>query len=186
MKGVLVVTLKVAEAESPVVPVTVIVYVPGTAPVLTTKPAPSTWPDGVIVHVAVNRGTTLGVAGACENLHVPASPTLNPPPLTVMAVPIGAALGDNVMKGPRTVRVAEAASPVLPVTVTVYVPGETAPIVKLPLGAPLPGVTKEQVTGTTAGPPLIVHDVSAAENPTPSTTMVAPSGPELGIRVIVG
>jgi len=35
--------------------------------------------------------------------------------------------------------------------------------------------------------PLIVHiAVSAAENPAPSITIAAPTGPELGVRVIAG
>jgi hypothetical protein len=117
----------------------------------------------------------------------PASAVLKPPPLTVIVVPTGAAFGDNVMNGPTTVRLAEPASPVLPVTVTVYVPGETVPMKKLPVGAPLPGVTKVQVgvLMSNAGP-LIVHVVSAAENPAPLITIAAPTGPELGTRVIVG
>jgi hypothetical protein len=119
-------------------------------------------------------------------LHV-ASATLKPLPVIEILVLTGPELGDKVMDGPRTVRVAEAESPVLPVTVTVYVPGETVPIVKLPLGAPLPGVMILHPTDTTAGEPPIVHiALSAAENPAPLTTIVAPTGPELGIRVNVG
>ena len=42
MNGVLVVTFRVAAAESPVEPVTVIVYVPGVAPELILNPLPTT------------------------------------------------------------------------------------------------------------------------------------------------
>ena len=136
--------------------------------------------------------TIIGVLGDCTKLGVlhglAASPVLKPLPVTETVVPTGPLFGDNVMNGPMTVMVVEAASPVLPVRVTVYVPGETEPIVKLPVGAPLPGVTKLQVGAVTRDSgPLSVHIiVSATENPAPSTTMVAPTGAEPGIRVIVG
>jgi len=117
MNGVLVVTVSCAEAESPVRPLTVIVYTPGVAPPLMMNAAPSSWPVAVIVHEEDD--TTNGLAGACENVHIPASPVLNCPPVTVILVPTGAAFGDRVMNGARTVKVAVPASPVLPVTVTV-------------------------------------------------------------------
>jgi len=72
-----------------------------------------------------------GVLGDCTKLggpHGPTSPVLKPLPVTETIVPTGPLFGDNVMNGPRTVSVAEAESPVLPVTLTVYVPGETVPM----------------------------------------------------------
>ena len=90
------------------------------------------------------------------------------------------------MKGAGTVNVACAASPVEPVTVTVYVPGGTPPTKNVPLGAPLPGTTKVQVGAEMSRPPVIVQVVSAAENPTPVTVTCVPGGPLFGVRVIEG
>ena len=58
-------------------------------------------------------------------LHGPASAGLNPLPVTATIVPIGPILGVRIMTGVLTVtvKVAEAESPLLPVTVRVYVPG---------------------------------------------------------------
>jgi hypothetical protein len=185
MNGVLVVTVNGAEAESPVTPVTVRVYVPGVAPALTMKPVPSNWPVAVIVHD--DDDTMTGEAGACEKVQGPAaSAVLNPPPATVIIVPSGAAFGEITMNGAITLKVAEAESPVLPTKVTVYVPGLTRPALKLPLGAPLPGVVKLHVKAGTNGAPPMVHVVSAAEKPAPLTTTSVPTGPKLGIRVAVG
>jgi hypothetical protein len=51
-----------------------------------------------------------------------------PLPKTVMTDPLGADEGVRVMCGPLTVKTAVAKSPVLPVTVTMYVPGTAVPV----------------------------------------------------------
>jgi hypothetical protein len=118
MKGALVVTVKVAEAASPVVPVTVIVYAPGMAVAATLNPLGANCPLGVIVHV--DEATTTGAAGACEITHTPASPRLKLPPLMVIASPTGPEVGVSVIAGAGIVKLACAVSPVVvPDSVTV-------------------------------------------------------------------
>jgi len=79
--------------------------------------------------VQVAAFTIKGEAGACPKVHVPASPVLKPLPVTATIVPIEPMLGVSTMNGVLTVTVklAEAESPVVPVTVSVYVPG-VAPV----------------------------------------------------------
>ena len=48
----------------------------------TVNPLPVNWPEAVIVQVPA--ATITGVDGDCPKVHVPASPELNPPPVTVM------------------------------------------------------------------------------------------------------
>src|SRR5208282_2513595 len=117
MNGALAVTVKVAEAASPVVPVTVIVYAPGVAVAATLNPLGANCPLGVIVHVDAAKIT--GAAGACEMTQTPASPRLNPPPLIVTASLIGPEVGVSVIAGVGIVKLACPVSPVAPVRVTV-------------------------------------------------------------------
>jgi hypothetical protein len=115
--------VNVAEAESPVVPVTVRVYGPGVAAAATVNPLPVTWPEELIVQVVAE--VIAGVVGACEKVHAPASPELKLLPVTAMVVPMGPELGVRRMNGTLTVTVkpALAKSVVVPVTMIVYVPG---------------------------------------------------------------
>jgi len=70
------------------------------------------------------------------------------------------------------------------VTVTVYVPGDTPPTKKLPLGAPLPAVIVHNgVVGRVLGP--ILQKVSPNEKPVPVKVTDDPSPPVLGERVIL-
>ena len=62
--GAFVVTVKVVLAESPVLPVTVRVYTPGTADVAIVNPLVVNTPLELIVHT--DAITMLGVAGDCE------------------------------------------------------------------------------------------------------------------------
>ena len=76
------VTVNPADPISPVGPVTVRVYVPGVAPALTANPLPVTCPEALIVHVA--DPTMSGLDGDWPKVHVPASPELNPAPVTAI------------------------------------------------------------------------------------------------------
>ena len=72
--------------------------------------------------------TITGALGVCTKfgvLHGPASAELKLLPVTATIVPMGPMLGVSTMNGVLTVTVklAEAVSPVAPVTVSVYVPG---------------------------------------------------------------
>ena len=118
MNGALAVTVKVPEAASPLVPVTVIVYAPGVAVAATLNPLGANCPLGVIVQV--DAATITGAAGACEITQTPASARLNPPPLMVTASLIGPEVGVKVIDGAGIVKLACATSPVVvPVSVTV-------------------------------------------------------------------
>ena len=119
--GTVVVTTKLADAISPVVPFTLTVYNPGVAVVATVKPLAEIAPVEVIVHDIDVKIT--GVVGDCRKVHAPTSPVLKPFPLTPMLVPIGPCTGLSVILGPVTTKLADAVSPVLPFTVTTYVPG---------------------------------------------------------------
>jgi len=86
---------------SPVLPRTWTRYVPGVAVLATVKLLPVNWPAAVIVHeTAVNR---TGLAGDCKKLHRPASPVLNPRPVTDTGVVTGPDEGNSRMIGPVTV-----------------------------------------------------------------------------------
>ena len=119
--GTVVVTTKVVEAISPVLPFTLTVNGPGVAVVATLKLLAVNAPVAVIVHATDAKIT--GVAGDCRKLHAPTSPVLKPLPLTAMLVPMGPETGLTLMLGPVTTKLAEAVSPVLPFTETTYVPG---------------------------------------------------------------
>jgi len=120
MKGALVVTVKVLEAESPRPPVTVIVYVPGVAVVATLNPLGAIFPLVSMVHVEA--ATMTGAAGACEIIQgfAAKSTRLNPPPLMVTAVLTGPEAGVSTIAGVGIVKDACAVSPVVvPFRVTV-------------------------------------------------------------------
>ena len=72
----------------------------------------------------------------------------------------------------------------LPVTVTVYAPGETDFTVKLPVAMP-PEIVHETVVASVAGS-IGLHDVSVSQNPEPLTITDVPVGPLVGERVTVG
>jgi len=112
-----VVTTKVALAVSPEVPLTVTMYGPGVAVAATAKLVADNWPLARIVHAGVaNRA---GVVGDCINgRHRPASKVLNPLPVMVTAVVVGPEIGERVICGPVTTKLADAISPVLPFTET--------------------------------------------------------------------
>jgi hypothetical protein len=114
-----VVTMKVALAESPVLPFTVTIYAPGVAVPATLKLLPDNWPVAVIVHVdagvAANR---VGPDGVCINGRHVVSTVLNPLPVILTAVVMGPEFGERVICGPVTTKLADAISPVLPFTET--------------------------------------------------------------------
>jgi hypothetical protein len=88
------------------------------------------------------------------------------------------------------------AQPVLPrqpVTSIKYSPGETFPMMKLPLTIPVPTAMAQAAeparTGLKTLPfplPLIEHDWSVGRKPVPLITTDVPTGPDLGINVSLG
>jgi hypothetical protein len=117
--------------------------------------------------------------------HEPVSVVEKPLPVTVTVIPVTPELGVSTILGPVTVNVACAESPVEPVTVTVYVPGDTPPTKKLPLGVPLPAVIVHVGVVTRVLGPIVQGPVSPNENPVPVTVTVDPSPPDVGERVIL-
>jgi hypothetical protein len=83
------------------------------------NPVPVNCPEAFIVHV--DDATISGLDGDCPIVHVPASPELNPPPVRAILVPTTPDFGVGTMNGALvvTLKLAEAASPDVPVTVTV-------------------------------------------------------------------
>jgi hypothetical protein len=148
------VTTKLAEAISPLIPCTETVYVPGVIGDATTKLLPVNWPEELIVQAGV--ANSVGTVGDCiSGRHVPASAVLKPLPVNVTPVPEGPPVGLRVIVGAFvvTVKVALAASPLLPVTVIVYTPGvaEVATVNALVTNWPLVLMVHDEATFTISG-----------------------------------
>jgi hypothetical protein len=110
------ITVNVAGAESPVLPVTVITYGPAAVPGATVN-EPVTTPAAMLqVEGGVDDMIPLGLAP--RGKHEPVSPEAKPPPEIVTGVPSGPEVGIRVIVAGSTVNVALAVSPVLPLTVT--------------------------------------------------------------------
>jgi hypothetical protein len=110
-------TSKVADAESPVLPVTVTTYWPLVAVAATVKLLVVSLPPET-VHV----GAVTIFTGVLSTVQV-VSPELKPLPVTVTPVLCGPEAGVREILGPVTTKLADAISPVSPLTETVYVPG---------------------------------------------------------------
>ena len=105
----------------------------------------------------------------------------------VTVVPMGPDVGFTEIIGPVTVSVALAKSPVLPVTVIVYVPATTFPTVKcVPVNAPELDTVHAGVVATVPG--VIVHEAaeSAGAKPFPVIVTNAPAAAVVGVSVIAG
>ena len=165
------VTVKTAVPKSPLLPVTVTTYVPGVASSATVKLVEVNVPVLVIVH----EGKPIMFAGVLE-IVVHVSTVLKPLPVIVTAVPAGPELGASVMAGEVvvTTNFAEAVSPVLPVTVTVYVPGvaASATVKLVELNVPVLVIVHEGKPIMFVGVLEIVVHVSAGLKPLP--VMVTP------------
>jgi hypothetical protein len=114
-EGIAVTTTKVAEAVSPVLPLTVTIYNPSGAVVRTVKLLPVTVPVKEMVHVDA---VTMFVGVLKMLVHGPLSAVLKPLPVTVTTAPAVPEAGLRVIVGPTTVNAALALSPLAPVTVT--------------------------------------------------------------------
>jgi hypothetical protein len=149
--GVTVVTVNVARARSPVLPVTLIVCAPGAAVVETVKEALS-WPLPEIEHE--DNVTMSGNGILVTGTHEPASAGLNPLPVIVTPVPTVPEMGLRMIEGVKTAAVvvvvviaevplvkeveATSALAVTPVTVIVYKPsGGTEPTTNDPVTVPV-------------------------------------------------
>jgi len=109
--------------------------------------------------------------GVLEAVHVAVSPVLNPLPVIVIPAKTGPEFGVNVRDGVlvTTMNVAEAESPVPPVTVTVAVAGATLPTLKL-VDCKVPAEVIVQVLGPIRPTrPLVIVQAPASfdENPVP-------------------
>jgi hypothetical protein len=182
-------TTNVASAESPpVLPTTVIVYVPGAALDSTVN---------VTVGIIFPFASILQVVGAvtiCNGVlvdieHVPSFGLKPLPVIATIEVP-APALGVNVILGENgfTANPAVAESPaVLPLTVTTYGPwAAVGPTVnEAALIFPLTIVQVDTVNSP-AGLDEMTHAESVNANPLPETVTTVLSGPEAGLRAICG
>jgi hypothetical protein len=161
----LVVTVKAAVAKSaPGEPVTVTTYNPGAAVPETVKLLSVNCPS-----VRVQVGVVTMFVGEVATVHVAVSPVLKPLPVIVTPVKTGPESGERARDGlvVVTMKAAPALSPVLPVTVTVTVPGAIGPTLKL-VAWRVPVDVIVQVFGPINPTmlPLIVHGpASFGENP---------------------
>ncbi len=113
----------------------------------------------------------------------------NPVPLTITWIPTAPEAGLRVTEGPEvSTNVADAKSPVLPVSRTTYDPTATLPTLKVPLATPVPVLmlhagflVKEPDVGLD-----MVQVLSVKGNPVPFTMTRTPITPEPGLRVIDG
>jgi hypothetical protein len=94
------VTVKTALAVSPVLPLTVIIYVPWLAELATVNPVPVNCPEAVMVHEGVGDWKRPGELGDCKRVQEPASGKLKPPPVTEIAAPTVPDVGLTTMAGP--------------------------------------------------------------------------------------
>lgn len=96
--GVIVVTVNVAKAKSPVLPVTLTVCAPGAA-VLTTVKDAVTLPLAEIKHVGAGIAATMSGSGILVTVHKPASAVLKPLPVIVTPVPTTPEFGLRMIEG---------------------------------------------------------------------------------------
>ena len=114
--------------------------------------------------------------GVLLAVHVAVSPVLKPLPVMVTPVRTGPEFGVKVSDGVLVtmMNVAEAESPVPPVTVTVAVPGATAPTLKL-VDCKLPELLIAQVLGPISPTsPLVMVQVPASFGEKPVPVIVTP------------
>ena len=116
------------------------------------------------------------LVGVLVAVHVAVSPVLNPLPVIVTPVNTGPELGLRVREGlfVTTMNVADAKSPVPPVTTTVVIAGATAPTLKL-VDCKVPEDVIVHVCGPispTSGLVIVQDPTSFTENPEP--VMVTP------------
>jgi len=118
--GAAVPTMSVAEAESPVLPVTVIVKVPDEAVLTTAKDVDVSTP-GMTLLIVHGWSAPIMLLGVLVIVQVAVSAVLKPLPVIVTVPPADTKVGFNVIKGVGdvTVNMAEAESPTVPVAVMV-------------------------------------------------------------------
>jgi hypothetical protein len=119
--------------------------------------------------------------------------TENPEPVTVTEVPTGLCVGERVITGVVTAKVAEALSAgtvptSLPDTYAMYVPTATAGTVNVHVKVPVAEVVLDVQVCTLGVAPLnvIVPIAVRTENPEPVTVTEVPTGPCVADRVIAG
>jgi len=181
-------------------PVTSIVYGPG-AMVPTVNVKAVNTPVFRNVHkpgvpAEITAGVGLEICGQ-GGPKAPISAGANPLPVTVTTVPTGPEVGLSLIVGAEavTVNVASAISPtVIPVTKMKYGPGRTVPTVNLnesktPLGVNVHASTDVRTAGVEleiCGQGATKEKASEEAKPLPETVTTVPTGPDVGLSVIVG
>jgi hypothetical protein len=110
--------------------------------------------------------------------------TENPVPVTVTEVPTGPEVGDRVIAGVVTVKVADAVFELASVAVTVWAPAVEEGTTKVAEKAPKADVVTVVGEVVCATPLNFIVMVEVAAKPAPVTVTVVPTGPWVGDRVI--
>ncbi len=112
--------------------------------------------------------------------------TENPEPLTVTTVPIGPWVRDKTITGVVTVKVAEALFALASVAVTVLAPAVEEGTTKVAEKVPAADVVTVAGTVATVAPLNFIVMVEEEAKLAPVTVTVTPTGPWMGVNVIVG
>ena len=112
--------------------------------------------------------------------------TEKPEPLTVTTVPIGPWVRDKTITGVVTVKVAEAVFALASVAVTVLAPAVEEGTTKVAEKVPAADVVTAAGTVVTVAPLNFIVMVEEEAKLAPVTVTVTPTGPWMGVKVIVG
>jgi hypothetical protein len=111
--------------------------------------------------------------------------TEKPEPLTVTTVPIGPWVRDKTITGVVTVKVAEAVFALASVAVTVLAPAVEEGTTKVAEKVPAADVVTAAGTVVTVAPLNFIVMVEEEAKLAPVTVTVTPTGPWMGLRLIV-
>ncbi len=112
--------------------------------------------------------------------------TENPEPVTVTVVPTAPVLGDRVIAGVVTVKVADAVFELASVALTVLAPAVEEGTTKVAVKAPKADEVTVAGTVVTVAPLKAIVMMEEGAKLEPVTVTVVPTGPWVGDRVIVG
>jgi hypothetical protein len=112
--------------------------------------------------------------------------TENPEPVTVTEVPTAPEVGDRVIAGMVTVKVADAVFELASVALTVLAPAVEEGTTKVAVKPPAADEVTVAGTVVTVAPLNVIVMVEVAAKLAPVTVTVVPIGPWVGDRVIVG
>ena len=166
--------------------------VPTSLPDTTTAYAPDTIEGTLNVHVKAPVAEVVWEVQVCPlgvaplNVMVPiVVRTENPEPLIVTTVPIGPWVRDKTITGVVTVKVADAVFALASVAVTVLAPAVEEGTTKVAEKVPAADVVTAAGTVVTVAPLNFIVMVEEEAKLAPVTVTVTPTGPWMGLRLIV-